>query len=319
MAVMKEARLVAYGIVLMLGAAALTVLRAPASLSAFALTFGLGVSASSRAVLRSHRTRLAVLVALVVAFVAYRLGTIVATELTASRAAVLAVETAILTVAFGLGYEHARGLAQLAALLRRNDAGYAPVLDEGVAARTVEAELARSRRHGTPLTFLLLEPSAVADVEEFEATVRRTAPSALTELERIYARDRASALISEHVRRSDVVVSWPDHFLVMSSDTSADGTAILAERIFEAARGQLGISLRTGVAAFPTHGSTFGELIAVATAAARNGSGNGSGNGDGTHDVPVDLAAETAAEAAETVTTSTDDYEPPPMQAQASQ
>ncbi|MDQ1520789.1 MAG: hypothetical protein QOI55_1862, partial [Actinomycetota bacterium] len=200
---------------------------------------------------------------------------------TAVRVVALMVQALMLGVVFALGYDHAHGLSQLAALfrtnLRTNSAGYAPVLDERAAARAVEAELARSRRHGTPLTFLLLEPCSNGSVADFDATVKRVGPSALSELERVYARDSACELISEHVRRSDVVVAWQDRFLVMSADTNADGTAILAARMIEAARGQLGLSLRTGVAAFPMHGSTYTELIAVATEAAR-------ANGDGAHD-----------------------------------
>jgi hypothetical protein len=277
MAVMREARLLACGIALVMGGAALALLRGPVALSVFALTFGIGVGVSSHLVLRAPRARLVILLLLTVAFVAYRIGALVDARFTAIRVVALMVQAVMLGVVFALGYDHAHGLSQLAALFRTNSAGYAPVLDERAAARTVEAELARSRRHGTPLTFLLLEPCSNGAVAEFDATVKRVGPSALSELERVYARDSACELISEHVRRSDVVVAWQDRFLVMSADTNADGTAILAARMIEAARGQLGLSLRTGVAAFPMHGSTYTELIAVATEAAR-------ANGDGAHD-----------------------------------
>ena len=278
MRVMKDAWIVACGGALVVGATTLVLLRAPVPISTFTLTFGIGVVLSSRFVLHNARLRSTVLVILVVAFAAYRLGDLFASGVTGLRVAVLVVEVVMLAVVFALGYEHAHGLAHLVTLFARADAGYAPVLEERDAARTVEAELARSRRHGTPLTFLLLEPAAEVRSEDFAAAAGRVASRALDELEHVYVRDRAGALISDHVRRSDIVVSWQDRFLVMSGDTSADGTAILASRMVDAARGQLGLALRRGVAAFPSHGSTFAELLAVAAAAARS---DGNGHGDG--------------------------------------
>jgi hypothetical protein len=282
MAVMREARLVTCGVALVVGSAALALLRAPVPLSVFTLTFGVGLCVSSHLVVRPPRVRLSILVLLLVAFVAYRIGALVNAGVTTVRVVTLLVQAVMLGAVFALGYDHAHGLSQLTALFNTNNAGYAPVLDEHAAARAVEAELARSRRHGTPLTFLLLEPFSEGPVGDFDATVKRVSPSALTELQRVYARESACELISEHVRRSDVVVSWQDRFLVMSADTSAAGTEILAARMIEAAQGELGLSLRTGVAAFPVHGSTYTELIAVATAAARGDGARGDGaRGDG--------------------------------------
>jgi hypothetical protein len=97
----------------------------------------------------------------------------------------------------------------------------------------------------------------------------RLSSRALAELERLYMQERSSRRISEQLRRSDVVVcSSAERFLVLSTDTSAAGTAILANRVVDTVRAELGIELRPGIAEFPSDGSTYGDLIAVATSAA---------------------------------------------------
>jgi hypothetical protein len=265
---MREAGLVASGVALIGGAIALLLVRAPAGIVALALAFGVGVCVSAQTFVKRARTRAVVLLIVVVGFFAYRLGVLVADGVTWSRAAVLAVQTLMLAVALAVAYDRAHGLAQLSALFRGADAGYAPVLDEPSATRIVEAELARSRRRGTPLTFLLLEPTPGAAVPEFRAAVERVATAALAELGEVFARERACELIAEHGRRSDVVVCSEHRFLVMSSDTDAEGTAILAERMVEAAKQRLGVTLRQGMAEFPTHGSSYRDLIDVASEAA---------------------------------------------------
>jgi hypothetical protein len=101
-----------------------------------------------------------------------------------------------------------------------------------------------------------------------------------------YARQRACGLIAEHVRRSDVVVCARDRFVVISTDTSSDGTHVLAARMVDAALRQLGLQLRTGVAAFPTNGTTYEELLEAATASATAANGGGEGDAD---QGPLDL------------------------------
>jgi hypothetical protein len=214
--------------------------------------------------------RVAVLVALVTAFVAGRLGAMGSdSDLSLGRVLLVLVEGTIIAVAYQLAYAHGTGLAQVANLFRGPEAGYAPVLDESSAARSVESELSRSRRRGTPLTFLLLEPSEQASGRVLDAVVSQLSARALTELERIYARERGCRLISEQVRRSDVVTcASAERFLVLSTDTSAAATVNLANRVVEAVKGELGIDLRPGIAEFPADGTTYGDLIAAAKSAA---------------------------------------------------
>jgi hypothetical protein len=270
MAVSREAGLVACGVVLIVGATVLLAVGTPASSGAFVMTLGVALCASSQVLVHSPRVRVGVFAVLGIGFVGFRLGALVSDGVTTRHVAVCIVEAVILLAVLTLGYAPAHGLGQLAGLLHGANEGYAPVLDEMSAVRAVEAELARSRRHGTPLTFLLLEPVSDPSAPSFRSVADRVSREALSQLERVYARERACELISEHVRRSDFVVCSQDRFLVMSGDTSADGTQVLAERMIEAVHDELGIALRTGVAAFPVHGSTYSELVAVARAQARD-------------------------------------------------
>jgi hypothetical protein len=266
-----DAVLLVTGVGLVAGSGALAISDGQHETAVLALAVGAGLCVSVAATVRTARVRAAVLVALLTAFVAWRVGVLVA-DATLAFGNVMRVVTEglIVAVVYQLAYAQAHGLAQVATLFRGGEAGYALVLDESAAARKVEAELARSRRNGTPLTFLVLEPTIGSAGRDFEAVVSRLSSRALVELERLYMQERSSRRISEQLRRSDVVVcSSAERFLVLSTDTSAAGTAILANRVVDTVRAELGIELRTGIAEFPSDGSTYGDLIAIATSAAR--------------------------------------------------
>jgi hypothetical protein len=282
----KDARLASSGVALVLVSIVLVALHPAGSIGAFMLAFGIGMCASAPALSRSARAHVTVLATGFVGFVGYRLGMLVADGATVTNVVVLVAEALALALGYALAYEHAHGVAQLATLFGGQPMGYAPVLDEPAAAHAVEAELARSRRHGTPLTFLLLEPPAHPTAPDFSAVMHRLSASAQSELELAYARQRACGLIAEHVRRSDVVVCAQDRFVVISTDTSSDGTHVLAARMVDAALRQLGLELRTGVAAFPTNGTTYEELLEAATASATAANGDGEGDAD---QGPLDL------------------------------
>jgi hypothetical protein len=266
----RDARLIVSGLALVAGAAVLAFTSASHESALLALAVGAGLCASAPAVVRSPRLSVTLLIALLTGFIACRFGVLVAdSAVSAGHVLRLLTEGLIVGVVYELAYSHAHGLAQIAALFRGRDAGYALVLDEGSAARNIDAQLARSRRHGTPATLLLLEPTNGSAGPAFEAVMRGVSSSAIAELERIYVQQRSCRLISQQVRRSDVVgCSSAQRFLVLSTDTGAAGTAVLANRVVDSIRAELGIELAPGIAEFPVDGSTYGDLIAVATSGA---------------------------------------------------
>lgn len=250
--------------------AALALSDGPGEPAEVAIMLGAGLCLSTTTLIRPLRMRAALLVALLTAFVAGRLGALgSASDLSFGRVLLVVVEGMIVGVAYQLAYSHGTGLAEVATLFRGPEAGYAPVLDETSAARSVESELSRSRRAGTPLTFLLLEPGERSGGPVLDAVVSQLSTRALKELERIYVRERGCRLISEQVRRSDVVTcASAERFLVLSTDTSAAATVNLADRVVETVKTELGIDLRPGFAEFPADGTTYGDLIAAAKSAA---------------------------------------------------
>lgn len=255
---------------LVAGGVSLALSDGPGEPAVVAIMVGAGLGLSTTTIIRPRRVRAAVLVALLTAFVAGRLGAAgSASDLSLGRVLLVVAEGMIVGVVYHLAYAHGAGLAQVATLFRGPEAGYALVLDESSAARSVEIELSRSRRRGTPLTFLLLEPAERSGGPVFDSVVGQLSSRALAELERIYVRERGCRLISEQVRRSDVVTcASSERFLVLSTDTGAAATVNLANRVVEAVKEELGIDLRPGIAEFPADGSTYGDLIAAAKSAA---------------------------------------------------
>ncbi len=268
--VTSDTRLLISAGALIAGGVALALSDAPGEPAILAIMVGAGLAVSTTALIRSRRARVVVLVSLLSAFVAGRLGALVSTsDLSPGTVLLVIAEAMIVGVVYQLAYAHSAGLAQVATLFRGPEAGYAPVLDESSAARSVEAELSRSRRHGTPLTFLLLEPAELSRGPVFDALAGQLSSRALTELERIYVRERGCQLISERVRRSDVVTcASAERFLVLSTDTDAAATVTLANRVVDGVKDELGIDLRPGIAEFPADGSTYADLIAAAQLAA---------------------------------------------------
>jgi hypothetical protein len=268
MSAQRNARLVASGVVLIISALVLELGNRRPDAEVFLLAFGIGACAASGVVALAARARATIYVVLMGAYVAYGVTASLVGTASTHRSLFLFATTVALGLCFTLLHEHANGIPNLVAILRTNEAGYALVVDEDTAARTVEGELARSRRHDRPLSFLLLEPDGRARAPEFENELRHVSSLAVRELEEVYTRARICELIAEQVRRSDVVVSSAkNQFVVISTDTSEAGTAALAARMSAATEAALGVSLRSGIATFPAQGTNYGELVATAAEA----------------------------------------------------
>lgn len=258
----------------MIGGAALAAVGGRSGTAVFMVALGLGLCTHAPPFASRPRVHATALSSIGVAFVAFRVGTIDASSWPwPARVIVLVLEALTLAVAFVLVHDHLHGVASLVALFEDDDGGYASVLDEASAARTVEAELARSRRTGTPFAFLMLATDERSDATaarlrrtERIAQALRTRRSArvVDELERLYVQRRVCAIVARHVRRSDLVVCGQHQFLVISFDTPAAGSEALVDRIGAAVADELGVALRHGIARFPDDGSTYAELRTTA-------------------------------------------------------
>lgn len=130
-------------------------------------------------------------------------------------------------------------------------------LDE--AQEDIQTELIRSRRHHHPLTVMVVEP----EVESIQVALNRTVQEVQRTMMARYVTTSLARVISQQLRRTDLVVDQREknRFIIVSPDTTAVNSAILADRIQAAAAVQLGVLVSCGVASFPDQALTFDELV----------------------------------------------------------
>lgn len=123
----------------------------------------------------------------------------------------------------------------------------------------IQTELIRSRRHHHPLTVMVIEP----EVESIQVALNRTVQEVQRAMMSRYVITSLARVVSNQLRRTDVVVEQREknRFIIISPDTTAANSAILADRIQAAAAVQLGVLVSCGVASFPDQALTFDELV----------------------------------------------------------
>jgi len=127
------------------------------------------------------------------------------------------------------------------------------------AAEEIKTELLRSRRYQRALAVLVLEPDAISIDNGMVATVEEIQNN----LARRYAMGKISEVISATARRPDLVIKQEqtDRFVILCPETSAASSDILRQRIQNAVKTNLGVSMSVGVASFPDDALTFEELL----------------------------------------------------------
>jgi GGDEF domain-containing protein len=125
-----------------------------------------------------------------------------------------------------------------------------------VSLERIHLEVSRSRRHGRPLTVLVIDPEKVrSDSQPAYQILRR-------DLLQHFVDARMGQLISERARQTDMILRDKDgKFIVVCAETEKENSYILAERIQNASQEILNASLRWGVADFPQEALTFEELV----------------------------------------------------------
>ncbi|MCB2223821.1 MAG: hypothetical protein KQH83_06555 [Actinobacteria bacterium] len=171
-----------------------------------------------------------------------------------------AVEACFVVLAAGLGHHLALHLERVEQAVSSVTFGEAPALplDGRRAANEILGEMARSRRHGRPLSVTVLAP----DPASFEAAVDLSHEEVQRALRTRYVHGRLAALVADQLRRSDLLFEdrSTGRFVVVSPETSAEGAVLLAERI-RAAVGTADILVGAGQATFPDHALTFEQLV----------------------------------------------------------
>jgi diguanylate cyclase (GGDEF)-like protein len=174
-----------------------------------------------------------------------------------ASAALLALPAALAALAAG-----ARADRRSAELMR--ESLHDPLTGAGnrrLLRQRLEAELARHRRHGRPLTV------AVLDLDGFKDVNDRFGHPVGDEILRDVAQALQRALRSEDV----VARAGGDEFWVLAPETGGQGAQQLARRLERAVAGAVagleGLSASIGWAEAPTDGGDARELLAAADAA----------------------------------------------------
>jgi len=170
------------------------------------------------------------------------------------------VEAAFIALAAVLAHTVATGLDRLDQTLNTVAFGDSPTLplDGRQAANEILGEMARSRRHSRPLSVTVLAP----DPETMEAAIDDAAEEVQRAVRARFVHGKIARTIADQLRRSDLLFEDPDtgHFVVVSPETGADGTALLVERIRVAVSSDR-VRIDAGHATFPDHALTFEQLV----------------------------------------------------------
>lgn len=171
-----------------------------------------------------------------------------------------AVEAAFITLAAGLSHRLAFAIDHVDRTINSVVFGENPALalDGRQAANEILTEMARSRRHGRPLSVTVLAP----DPTTLEMAVDRSAEEVQRAIRARYVHGRIARVIADQLRRSDLLFEDPDtgNFVVVSPETSSEGSTLLVDRITHAVR-PTSVLLESGHATFPDHAFTFEQLI----------------------------------------------------------
>jgi hypothetical protein len=138
---------------------------------------------------------------------------------------------------------------------------FTPLVD---ATERIDDALRFSRRHDLPLSLLVVEP----DTDSMKLTLSRALREAQMSLGRIFARRRVASVISDALRRTDILLEQenPARFIVLCRDTSPEACRTVERHIHEACNQHLGVRVTSGRACFPDDAITFEELLERAAA-----------------------------------------------------
>jgi len=215
-------------------------------------------------VARLRRARPAALV--LVALAAYAVaGTIATAGITSPRydVYVAATEVAFVLLASLLSRRVATTLADIEDTLGQVAFGASSAVDieSPNAASEIHAEMARSRRHGRPMSLTVLTPLPA----QFDDAVARATAEVERAVRERYVFGKLSRAVGDQLRRSDLLFEHrgSGRLFILSPETDEEGTDLLVRRVIEAT-GRAGIPAAAGSASFPDQAVGFEGLVAQA-------------------------------------------------------
>jgi hypothetical protein len=123
----------------------------------------------------------------------------------------------------------------------------------------IAKEFARSRRYNSPISVMVLKVHS----DNIEFKLQRAAEEIMQGMLKRYTTNKLIRLLDRELRRSDMVLEKPkdDQVVLVLPETSTIGMDVLADRIRQTAKEQLGLSISTGFASFPDEALTFDDLL----------------------------------------------------------
>jgi GGDEF domain-containing protein len=130
---------------------------------------------------------------------------------------------------------------------------------QGEAEETIAREMLRSRRHQHALSVVVIKPNP----DSVRAALHRSVRDVQHAMMKRYLALGLARLITNQMRAIDLLIEPHDQetFVILCPETNRDGATALLERIRKEATEQLGLTISTGVAAFPDEALTFKALF----------------------------------------------------------
>lgn len=127
------------------------------------------------------------------------------------------------------------------------------------ASEDIGLEIFRSRHHHRPLSLIVVQPKP----ESIKVAIHRAVQETQQAMISNYVINSMAHTISKYLRRTDLILEQrgQGRFMVLSPETTASDSHLLADYIQTISEEQLGISVCCGIATFPDEALTFEELV----------------------------------------------------------
>jgi hypothetical protein len=170
-------------------------------------------------------------------------------------------ELSLLTITVFLAYDLAREIAEVDEVIEKITL---PMLGQRVlrlreASEEIKTEFIRSRRHSRPLSVMVVEMDPNTPKASMERVVREIQKTMVIR----YLNSSLAQLLTREARRTDLIMDPEDEngFILLCPETNSDGSEVLAARLEESVREELGVNIKCGYASFPDQALTFEDLL----------------------------------------------------------
>ena len=176
----------------------------------------------------------------------------------------LFMELVLLLISIFLAGQLNRHYINLKDLLEKDilpEYGYRVYNDRDTARRIIEHEFIRSRRNNHNITAVVFEANTGEAKDSF--IMEQTLLDIQQTIKDQYFANKLMQVIENETRLTDLIVEWEKQkrIVVILPETNAETTAKLIDRLQNAVKSNLGVSINYGIASFPNDGPTFDAVL----------------------------------------------------------